>query len=154
MRIFKKCIILINLVFLTSSYISICRHRSPERFFDWLNLSEVLDTILTWSFLAVLIFNMLHLYYVHSWLFLNDSKESKQYLNESYQTKGMDYNFFLARIISGLAYGSIYGFFALSMVIGSGYNMYLHYDFSHNIDTKTYLAVAKGDFKDQSVTRR
>ena len=29
----------------------------------------------------------------------------------------MDYNFFLARIISGLAYGSIYGFFALSMVV-------------------------------------
>jgi hypothetical protein len=45
-------------------------------------------------------------------------------------------------------------FFALSVVIGSGYNMYLHYDFSHTIDTKTYLAIAKGDFKDQSITRR
>jgi hypothetical protein len=44
--------------------------------------------------------------------------------------------------------------FALSIIIGPGYNMYLHYDFSHTIDTKTYLAVAKGNFKDQSVTRR
>jgi hypothetical protein len=45
-------------------------------------------------------------------------------------------------------------FIALSMVIGQGYNMYLHYDFSHTIDTKTYLSIAKGDFKDQSMTRR
>lgn len=45
-------------------------------------------------------------------------------------------------------------FFALSLLIGSGYNMYLHYDFSHTIDTKTYLAIAKGDFRDQSMTRR
>jgi uncharacterized membrane protein YjjB (DUF3815 family) len=43
---------------------------------------------------------------------------------------------------------------ALSIVIGPGYNMYLHYDFSHTIDTKTYLAIAGGDFKDQSLTRR
>jgi len=45
-------------------------------------------------------------------------------------------------------------FFALSIVIGPAYNTYLHYDFSYSVDCKTYMAIGKGDFKDQSVTRR
>lgn len=45
-------------------------------------------------------------------------------------------------------------FLALSMVIGPGYNMYLHYDFSHTIDTRTYLDIAKGKFENESLTRR
>lgn len=45
-------------------------------------------------------------------------------------------------------------FLALSLVIGPGYNMYLHYDFSHTIDTRTYLDIAKGQFKNESLTRR
>lgn len=45
-------------------------------------------------------------------------------------------------------------FLALSMVVGPGYNMYLHYDFSHTIDTRTYLDVAKGNFEGESLTRR
>lgn len=45
-------------------------------------------------------------------------------------------------------------FFAFSIIIGPGYNTYLHYDFSYSIDAKTYIAIAKSDFKDQSITRR
>lgn len=44
--------------------------------------------------------------------------------------------------------------FAFSLVLGPGYNTYLHYDFTYSNDCKTYMAIAKGDFKDQSVTRR
>src|SRR5437868_3402209 len=45
-------------------------------------------------------------------------------------------------------------FLALSITIGPGYSMYLHYDFSHSNDTRIYLAVAKGNFKAQTLTRR
>jgi len=45
-------------------------------------------------------------------------------------------------------------FIAFSIILGSGYNTYLHYDYGYAIDSKTYMAIAKGDFKDQSVTRR
>lgn len=44
--------------------------------------------------------------------------------------------------------------FAFSIILGPGYNTYLHFDFSYSIDAKTYMAIAKGDFKDQSITRR
>jgi hypothetical protein len=32
--------------------------------------------------------------------------------------------------------------------------MYVHYDFSHSIDTRSYLSVARGEFRGTSITRR
>jgi hypothetical protein len=43
---------------------------------------------------------------------------------------------------------------ALGVLAGPAYTMYVHYDFSHSQDTRTYLAIARGQFAGQSVTRR
>ena len=47
----------------------------------------------------------------------------------------------------------VYGL-ALGVLAGPAYTMYVHYDFSHSLDTRTYLSIAKGEFAGQSVTRR
>ena len=44
--------------------------------------------------------------------------------------------------------------FAVGIVAGSAYTMYVHYDFSHSIDTSSYLGVARGEFRGNSLTRR
>lgn len=45
--------------------------------------------------------------------------------------------------------------FFFAILIGPGYNTYVHYDFSHtSIDTKAYLNVANGNFKDATITHR
>jgi hypothetical protein len=44
--------------------------------------------------------------------------------------------------------------FAVGMIAGSAYTMYVHYDFSHSLDTRSYLGVARGEFKGNSITRR
>ena len=44
--------------------------------------------------------------------------------------------------------------FAVGVVAGSAYTMYVHYDFSHSIDTRSYLRVARGEFRGNSLTRR
>jgi hypothetical protein len=43
---------------------------------------------------------------------------------------------------------------ALGVLAGPAYTMYVHYDFSHSLDTRSYLAIAHGEFAGQSVTRR
>ena len=43
---------------------------------------------------------------------------------------------------------------AVGMVAGSAYTMYVHYDFSHSLDTRSYLSVARGEFQGTSLTRR
>ena len=43
---------------------------------------------------------------------------------------------------------------ALGVVAGSGYTMYVHYDFSYSPDTRSYLSMARGDFQNAQVTRR
>jgi hypothetical protein len=43
--------------------------------------------------------------------------------------------------------------FSLGLIIGSAYTMYVHFDFSHSIDTQSYLRMAQGDF-DVTVTHR
>ena len=40
------------------------------------------------------------------------------------------------------------------MLAGSAYTMYRHYDFSHSLDTRSYLRVARGEFRGTSITRR
>lgn len=45
--------------------------------------------------------------------------------------------------------------FFLAILIGPGYNTYVHYDFSHTtIDTKAYLNVANGNLKEATITHR
>jgi len=43
---------------------------------------------------------------------------------------------------------------AVGVLAGSAYTMYVHYDFSHSPDTRTYLRVAHGQFRGSSLTRR
>jgi hypothetical protein len=43
---------------------------------------------------------------------------------------------------------------ALGILAGPAYTMYVHYDFSHSLDTRSYLQMARGEFKGVSVTRR
>jgi hypothetical protein len=43
--------------------------------------------------------------------------------------------------------------FCLAMIVGGAYNTYLHFDFSHSIDTKSYMKMAMDDF-DVNVTHR
>jgi hypothetical protein len=43
---------------------------------------------------------------------------------------------------------------ALGVVAGPAYTMYVHYDFSHSLDTRSYLSMGQGKFDGVSVTRR
>ncbi|WP_375436812.1 hypothetical protein [uncultured Hymenobacter sp.] len=43
---------------------------------------------------------------------------------------------------------------ALGVLAGPAYTMYVHYDFSHSQDTRSYLRMARGEFADVNVTRR
>jgi hypothetical protein len=43
---------------------------------------------------------------------------------------------------------------ALAVLVNLAYPMYLHYDFSHSLDTRGYLRMAGGRFDSVSVTRR
>ncbi|TGE21144.1 hypothetical protein [Hymenobacter metallicola] len=43
---------------------------------------------------------------------------------------------------------------ALGVLAGSAYTMYVHYDFSHSLDTRSYLSMARGEFRGVSITRR
>lgn len=43
--------------------------------------------------------------------------------------------------------------FCLAVLIGSGYTMYVYFDFSHSSDTKSYLKMAQGDY-DVDLTHR
>lgn len=43
---------------------------------------------------------------------------------------------------------------ALGVLAGPAYTMYVHYDFSHSLDTRSYLRMARDEFEDVSVTRR
>ncbi|HLK97825.1 MAG TPA: hypothetical protein VK364_08660 [Hymenobacter sp.] len=43
---------------------------------------------------------------------------------------------------------------ALGVLAGPAYTMYVHYDFSHSLDTRSYLSMARGKFDGVSVTRR
>ncbi|MET4108781.1 hypothetical protein [Hymenobacter sp. UYP22] len=43
---------------------------------------------------------------------------------------------------------------ALGLVAGPAYTMYLHYDFSHSLDTRSYLSLARGKFEGVNITRR
>lgn len=43
---------------------------------------------------------------------------------------------------------------AVGVLAGPAYTMYVHYDFSHSLDTRTYLSIARGEFRGQSLTRR
>ncbi len=45
-------------------------------------------------------------------------------------------------------------FIAFAVLLGPAYNLYLSYDYTANPDCHTYLAIANGEFKDQSLTRR
>ncbi|MBG8554244.1 hypothetical protein [Hymenobacter guriensis] len=47
----------------------------------------------------------------------------------------------------------VYGL-AVGVLAGPAYTMYVHYDFSHSLDTRSYLSVARGEFRDISITRR
>ncbi|TYZ10129.1 hypothetical protein FY528_09710 [Hymenobacter lutimineralis] len=47
----------------------------------------------------------------------------------------------------------VYGL-AVGVLAGPAYTMYVHYDFSHSLDTRSYLSVARGEFRGVSVTRR
>ncbi|HEY0262774.1 MAG TPA: hypothetical protein VGB95_07090 [Chitinophagales bacterium] len=44
--------------------------------------------------------------------------------------------------------------FAFALLLGSAYNLYLSYDAKDNPDVTTYMNIANGNFKDQSLTRR
>ncbi|WP_230471304.1 hypothetical protein [Hymenobacter jejuensis] len=44
--------------------------------------------------------------------------------------------------------------FAIGVVAGSAYTMYVHYDFSHSPDTRSYLRMAHGKFGGVRVTHR
>lgn len=67
-----KIIILIDLVFLIGWFGYLYTQRPPKRMFDALNLSEVLDMIITWRFLFVLILNIVYFYY--AWIMKENSK--------------------------------------------------------------------------------
>ncbi len=43
---------------------------------------------------------------------------------------------------------------ALGVLLNAAYPMYRHYDFSHSLDTRSYLRLASGRFDSVSVTRR
>lgn len=43
---------------------------------------------------------------------------------------------------------------ALGVLLNAAYPMYRHYDFSHSLDTRSYLRLARGRFDSVSVTRR
>lgn len=43
---------------------------------------------------------------------------------------------------------------ALGVLAGPAYTMYVHYDFSHSLDTRSYLRMARGEFEGVSITRR
>ncbi|RSK47297.1 hypothetical protein [Hymenobacter rigui] len=43
---------------------------------------------------------------------------------------------------------------ALGLVAGPAYTMYVHYDFSHSLDTRSYLSIARGKFEGVNITRR
>lgn len=43
---------------------------------------------------------------------------------------------------------------ALGLVAGPAYTMYVHYDFSHSLDTRSYLRMARGEFAGVNITRR
>ena len=43
---------------------------------------------------------------------------------------------------------------ALALLVNLAYPMYVHYDFSHSLDTRGYLRMATGRFDSVSVTRR
>lgn len=43
--------------------------------------------------------------------------------------------------------------FCLAILIGPAYNMYVHYDFSHSIDTESYLAMSNDDYDVNPVHR-
>ena len=45
-------------------------------------------------------------------------------------------------------------FIAFAVIFGSAYNMFLYFDYQDNTDCQTYMAIAKGEFKDQSLVRR
>lgn len=46
------------------------------------------------------------------------------------------------------------GALALGVLLNSAYPMYRHYDFSHSLDTRSYLRLASGRFDSVNVTRR
>ena len=45
-------------------------------------------------------------------------------------------------------------FLALGVLAGPAYPMYAHYDFSHSLDTRSYLKLAHGEVQGVNVTRR
>jgi hypothetical protein len=45
-------------------------------------------------------------------------------------------------------------FFCFAILLGPAYNTYLDYDYTSNPDCKTYMSIANGEFKDQSLIRR
>src|SRR6266581_3290601 len=45
-------------------------------------------------------------------------------------------------------------FFCFALLLGPAYNTYLDYNYKSNPDCETYMSIANGDFKDQSLVRR
>lgn len=45
-------------------------------------------------------------------------------------------------------------FFSFALLLGTAYNTYLDYDTQNSSDCKTYMSIANGEFKDQSLVRR
>jgi hypothetical protein len=45
-------------------------------------------------------------------------------------------------------------FFCFALLLGPAYNTYLDYNYKSNPDCETYISIANGDFKDQSLVRR
>ncbi len=45
-------------------------------------------------------------------------------------------------------------FFCFAILVGPAYNTYLDYNYKNNPDCNTYMSVANGEFKDQSLVRR
>ncbi|MDB5271673.1 MAG: hypothetical protein JWO58_40 [Chitinophagaceae bacterium] len=45
-------------------------------------------------------------------------------------------------------------FFSFALLLGPAYNTYLDYNYSNNPDCNTYMSIANGEFKDQSLIRR
>ncbi|KAA9325300.1 hypothetical protein F0P96_20065 [Hymenobacter busanensis] len=43
---------------------------------------------------------------------------------------------------------------AVGLLAGSAYTMYVHFDFSHSPDTRSYLRMARGEFKSVRITHR
>ncbi len=44
--------------------------------------------------------------------------------------------------------------FALALLVSPAYNLFLSYDYKSNPDCNTYISIARGEFNDQSLTRR